>query len=137
MNAEILKLIEKFEEPGDFTYAATTDAAIEEAEHQLALTLPVEYRDFLEKFGHGGIGGIEIIGIGKTGVLLFVNETLKLRKYGLPNNLIVVENCDEWVYCIDSGDSSVVSWSSGKVESAYTSFDSYLMDRFTDAAENI
>ena len=27
---------------------------------------------------------------------------LKYRTYGLPHNLIVIKNCDEWGYCIDS-----------------------------------
>lgn len=137
MNTEILNLVKQYEEPGDFTYTIPSEDKILEAEKKLLLTLPEAYKDFLRKFGHGGIGGIEIIGIGKNGVFLFVSETLKFRRYKLPNNLVVVENCDEWIYCINCIDFSVVSWSNGVVESAYTDFDTYLLDRFKDAAENL
>lgn len=51
-----------------------------------------------------------------------------------------MENCDEWLYCIDSSNGKVVSWSpydgDGVVE-VYEDFDSYLLDRFNDAIENM
>ena len=109
MTAEILDLIRQYEKPGDFTYSTFSGIQVATAQNILALTVPVAYVEFLRMFGHGGICGIEIIGIGKTGKLLFVDETLKFRSYGLPDHLIVIENCDEWIYCIDSGNGHIVS----------------------------
>ncbi len=137
MNSIIKNLVEKHEEKGDFTYTVITPKQIEEAQVLLCASLPDEYLEFLHTYGHGGIGGVEIIGVGKNGNLLFVNETMKYRKLGLPDNLIVIENCDEWLYCLDCDNSRVVSWSNQSVEEAYPDFDTYLLDRFTDAAENL
>lgn len=137
MTSEIRNLIMEYEKEGDFTYASISNAQIDEAQGILSLTLPSQYVEFLQTYGHGGIGGIEIIGVGKDGRYLFVDETMKYREYGLSENFVVIENCDEWVYCLDTNDGSVVSWSDNCVDPAYTDFDSYLLDRFMDAVENM
>ena len=41
------------------------------------------------------------------------DETLKYRTYGLLNNLNVIENCEAWVYCIESLSGKVMMWSWG------------------------
>lgn len=137
MSEKIKKLIVAYEETGDFTYTTITDDQIGEAENALGVKLPGQYLDFLRTYGHGGIGGIEVIGIGKSGKMLFVSETLEYREYGMDKNLILIENCDEWVYCIDCNNNSIVSWSREDIQNAYPDFDSYLLDRFTDAVENL
>lgn len=137
MNDKIQNLIKQYEAKGDFTYTIITPKQIEEVQTMLCSNLPGKYLEFLRTYGHGGIGGVEIIGVGKNGTLLFVKETMKYRELGLPDNLIVIENCDEWLYCIDCNNSQVVSWSNQSVEVAYPDFDTYLLDRFTDAAENL
>ena len=136
MMVEILNLIRQYEKPGDFTYSTFSNVQATEAQTILSLTIPAAYVEFLRMFGHGGICGIEVIGIGKTGKLLFVEETLKFRSYGLPDYLIVIENCDEWVYCIDCRDGHIVSWSDDIAEDCYNDFDTYLLDRFKDGVEN-
>ncbi len=137
MSGRLARLIKRYESKGDFTYASVSEFQLKEAEQKLGVKLPAQYIDFLKQYGHGGIAGIEIIGVGINGNLLFVNETLKYRKYGLAVNLIVVENCDEWLYCIDCNTGNVVSWSDGDVENSYSSFDDFLLDRFADAIENL
>ena len=137
MTEIIKKLIDTYEEVGDFTYTTITDDQIEEAQNALGVKLPGQYLDFLRTYGHGGIGSIEVIGIGKSGKMLFVSETIEYREYGLDKNLILIENCDEWVYCIDCNNNSIVSWSREGIQNAYPDFDSFLLDRFTDAAENL
>lgn len=137
MNNCITSMIEKYEEKGDFTYTAITDAQIAEAEKTLSLKLPAQYTEFLRTYGHGGIGGIEITGVGKNGHLLFVEDTLSYREHGLPENLIMIENCDEWIYCLDSTNGKVVSWNNDSPEEEYPDFDSYFLDRLKDAAENL
>lgn len=137
MTEKIKKLIDTYEEVGDFTYTTITDDQIEEAQNALGVKLPGQYLDFLRTYGHGGIGGIEVIGIGKNGKMLFVSETLEYREYGLDKNLILIENCDEWVYCIDCNNNSIVSWNREEIQNVYPDFDSYLLDRFSDADENL
>lgn len=95
------------------------------------------YKAFLQQFGHGGIGGIEVLGIGKNNKMIFVETTVFYRNYNLPLDLIVIENCDEWLYCINSKNGKVVLWSNGceEVDAAYNDFDKYLEDRIQDVLE--
>ncbi len=137
MNTSIKNLIDQYQVRGDFTYSVITPEQIEEAQTLLRTSLPGEYLEFLRTYGQGGIGGVEIIGVGKNGTLLFVKETMKYRGLGLPDNLVVIENCDEWLYCIDCNNSQVVSWSNQSIEASYPDFDTYLLDRFTEAADNL
>ena len=137
MKEKLQEMIRSYEAQGDFTHASVTEEKIKAAEKELAISIPKQYMDFLFNYGHGGIGGIEIIGVGKTGRLLFAEETEKYRQYGLPKNLLVVEDCDEWVYCIDCTTGKVVSWSNGSVKICYQTFEEYLEDRFNDAIENL
>lgn len=136
---ELYNTIKNNESKGDFTYVEVTKDMLKEAEKELNLKMPKEYVWFLQKFGHGGIGGIEVIGIGKNKTLAFVKETLKYRMYGLPSELIVIENCDEWLYCINSIDEKIVMWSQGnsRYTEAYDNFESYLEDRINDILENM
>ncbi len=136
---ELYELIKQHESRGDFTYAVVTEDMLNKAEKRLEVRLPEEYRYFLKKFGHGGIGGIEVLGIGKNGVMIFEKETLKYRTYGLPNELVIVENCDEWVYCVNSLDGKVVMWSRGSsgYSEAFDNFETYLYDRVNDMLENM
>ncbi len=136
---ELYELIKQHESRGDFTYAVVTEDMLNKAEKRLGVRLPEEYKYFLKKFGHGGIGGIEVLGIGKNGVMIFEKETLRYRTYGLPNELIIVENCDEWVYCVNSLDGKVVMWSSGSsgYSQVFDNFETYLYDRVNDMLENM
>lgn len=123
---------------GDFTYAKVTDSMLIEAETRLALKLPNAFKWFLINFGQGGIGGIEVFGFGKNGKMVFVDETIKYRSYGLPKNVILIENCDEWVYCIQPQNGRVGMWSPGDVncKDSFESFEAYLLDRINDILEN-
>lgn len=70
MNESILKTIKKYEVKGDFNYASVTDDMISEAEDKLGVKLPDQYVDYIKMFGHGGIAGLEIIGVGLTGRMI-------------------------------------------------------------------
>ena len=137
MNDLLKTLIKMYEAPMDFTHASFHPEDIAITESGLGVTLPEEYIAFLKEFGHGGINGIETIGIGKNGRLLFEEETLIYRKYGLPHDLIVIENCGEWLYCLNADNGNVVMWSRGEQDTAYRSFDDYLQDRTSEATDNI
>lgn len=136
---KVVELINQYEEKGDFTYAVVNDVIIAEAEKVLDVNIPEQYQWFLKRYGHGGIGGIETLGVGKNGTTIFVNKTLEFREYGLPNEMIVIENCDEWIYCIDTKNGNIGMWSLGekKCSLAYKDFFEYLIDRMNDAIENM
>lgn len=96
-----------------------------------------QFLEYLNIYSHGGIG-FEILGIGFDGGISFLEETLGYREDGLPDNLLVIENCDEWLHCIDVNTDEVVSWSideTPRVE--YACFDDYAVDRLNDAIENL
>ncbi len=138
MNELILETIKKYEEPGDFTHITVTDEMIATAEKSLDLKLPKQYIEFLKMFGHGGIGGLEVLGFGLTGRMIFVDTTLEYRDEDLPKNLVVIENVDEWLTCIDCNTEKIVSWDfSGYVKEDYDCFDDYLMDQMNNVIENI
>lgn len=109
---------------GSFTYAEVNDDILNEAEKVLKCKLPAEYISLLKTFGQGGIGGLEVLGVGKDGSLVFVNHTLKYRSYGLPDELIMIENCDEWLYCINAINGEIVKWVNKNV-SYIKAYDNY------------
>ncbi len=138
MNDIILNTIKKYEVKGDFNYASVTDDMISDAEEILGVKLPNQYVDYIKMFGHGGIAGVEILGVGLTGKMIFVESTLEYRADDLPGNLVVIENVDEWLMCLDCDTGKVVSWDfTGYMKEEYDSFDDYLMDQMNNAIENI
>lgn len=58
---------------------------------------------------------------------------------GLPENLVVIEKCDEFMYCINTDDCSVVNWSPydtvGVVKVA-DDFFQFLYETMIDAIDN-
>lgn len=138
MNDIILNTIKKYEVKGDFNYASVTDDMISDAEEILGVKLPNQYVDYIKMFGHGGIAGVEILGVGLTGKMIFVESTLEYRADELPGNLVVIENVDEWLMCLDCDTGKVVSWDfTGYIKEEYDSFDDYLMNQMNNAIENI
>lgn len=138
MNKTLSELIAQYEQDGDFTYVAPTPEMLESAQELLGITIPQQFVDYLIAYGHGGIGGVEILGIGLTGNMLFLETTLRYRKYGLPENLLVVENADEWLYCIDCDTGAVVSWSRADgIRPEFPDFDEFVIREFNDAIENL
>ena len=84
-----------------FFTGGVTEELIHEIEKELNVQLPESYKWFLSQYGYGGINGVLIQGVGLDKSLQVVNTTLSLREYGLPNNLVVIENIDEYVYCFN------------------------------------
>lgn len=138
MNKTILRLVDEYEEEGDFSYTPFTDEMKTTAEESLGLTIPTQYLDFLKTFGQGGICGVEILGVSAEDTLDFVEETQDYREDGLPDGLIVIENCDEWVCCIDCATGKVVSWAYDEEAPRldFRSFNAFVIDRFKEAAED-
>ena len=137
MNGRIKDLMTRLGDKGSFTKVAPTQEMLAEVEEKLGFIVPEQFLEYLNTYSHGGIG-FEILGIGFDGSISFLEETLEYREDGLPDNLLVIENCDEWLYCIDVNTGEVVSWSiyeDPRVE--YACFDDYLVDRLNDAIENL
>ncbi|MDO4634047.1 MAG: SMI1/KNR4 family protein [Eubacteriales bacterium] len=138
MTKKILETIKKYEKKGDFNYAESTDAVLTEAQKRLGIMLPEQFIDYVKMFGSGGIGGISILGIGLDGSIMFEEETRDYRQYGLPENLVVIENIDEWLNCIDCTTGKIVSWDqSGFVKEESDCFDDYLMQQMHDVIDNL
>ena len=138
MDRVITELIERYERPKSFNYAAYTPDMQERVRVELGVSLPEQYLAFLGSYGHGGLDGFEVLGVGLDGSVIFLDETLEYREFGLPNNLVVIENCDEWLECIDCNTGEVVSWDmSGEVMPSFPSFDDFLLDRIENAVENM
>lgn len=138
MNDLIFKTISKYEMPGDFTHAIVTDEMIADTEKLLNVKLPKQYIEFLQKYGHGGIGGLEVMGVGLTGRMIFADATMDYRNEGLPKNLVVIENVDEWLTCIDCNTGKIVSWDfSGYIKNDFDCFNNYLIEQMNSAIENM
>lgn len=112
---DIIKIIkEDTFDSSMFTGGVDTDK-IYYIENELDVKLPNSYKWFLKTFGYGFIYGIEILGYGKFTPPLVVTKTLDYRKYGLPNEYVVIEDCDEFIYCLDTSkmennECPVISW---------------------------
>lgn len=138
MNDQIATLIAQYEQESDFTHVAPTDEMIESAQRLLGVTIPEQFIEYLNEYSYGGVGGVDILGAGFTGEMLFVDTTLWYREYGLPHNLLAVENCDEWLYCLDCDTGEVVSWSRcDGVLPKSPCFDVFLLQDLEDAIEGL
>ena len=65
MYDKIVKIISQYEEKGDFTHPNVDDKDLYDAEKILNLKIPEQYVWFLKNYGHGGLDGIETLGVGK------------------------------------------------------------------------
>ena len=93
-----------------FFYGPKSDSLIEEAQRKLAVRFPPLYIAFLQEFGAGGIGSLEIYGLtGKdfisAGVPDVVWYTLRARnEWGFPHHLIPIYDLgDGTIYSLDLG----------------------------------
>jgi hypothetical protein len=138
MKEKIQDLIKKYEKKGNFLYTSPDERVINEAEDRLGVKLPEDFKWFLHKYGYGGIGGRNILGIGYNNVCMFEKVTMDYRKYGLNKNYVAIENCDEWLYCIDINNGKILMWSmDGFEQPAYDNFLNYFLDQLNDAIENL
>lgn len=121
-----------------FLLTNPSDEDIKRAEQELGFEIPENYLWFLKKYGHGGFS-FEFLGYGLTGNPLFVRETLKQRENGLPENLMAIENCDEYVACINTDNGNIVSWSNYDNDGMIvkqTCFEDYFIDCIENAIDN-
>lgn len=140
MKEKILNLIssnpEVFENA--FLMRFPTDDELEKAKELLGFEIPEDYVWFLKTYGHGGFF-FEFLGYGINGAAMLVDKTLHERKFGLPAELLVIEDCDEYVVCIDSLNGKIVSWSKydkDGVIAVSDNFYEYFIERIENAIAN-
>lgn len=115
-----------------------TDEELLVAKEQLGFDIPDEYVWFLKTYGHGGFF-FEFLGYGKNSAAILVEKTLHERKFGLPMELLVIEDCDEYVVCLDRVTGKVASWSKHDKDGVIAiadNFYKYFIDRIENAIEN-
>lgn len=140
MNNELLEMINEYMEKGDFV-GEVSDENITSVEKKLEVKFPPEYKEFFVKnFGSGGICGVDILGVEGADYSSVVESTERYRKLGLPKKYIVIENVDEFIYCLSTlGEFNVVRWDDlskdlSKMELIrYSTFNEYLQDSFQEA----
>lgn len=138
MNHTLLEMINKYMEKGDFV-GEVSDENVDRAEKELGIRFPSEYKEFVKKFGSGGICGVEVLGVEGKDYASVVESTERYRKMGLPKKYLVIENVDEFVYCLNTGNNySVIRWDdiSKKEIIRYSTFSEYLKDSFQEAIDN-
>lgn len=113
-------------------------------EKELNVKFPNSYKWFLKNFGQGGIYGINILGSSNGIFTNVIKETKRNRKYyKLKNEYVVIENCDEYVYCLDTNNMAnnecpVVFFEkvTGIIEPRNENFLQFLFERILDAKED-
>lgn len=140
MQQKITKLINDNPEvfKNAFLFRFPTDRELSKAKIQLGFDIPNEYVWFLKTYGHGGFL-FEFLGYGLNNTAMLVDKTLHERKFGLPTDFLVIENCDEYVVCIDVVNKNVVSWSKHDkdgVVGVAESFYAYFLNRIEYAIDN-
>ena len=138
MNEKTLELLRAYASDADFSHYSPTDEEIADAERTLAVRLPGQYVEFLREFGDSNFNGMDFLGFGKLGAPLFVKATLRQRGYGLPGNLVVVKDVDEWQYCLDCDTGKIVShWPDGEITPDFDDFDAFFLDEVENAVDSL
>lgn len=79
------------------------------------------------------------MGYCKNGKPKFVEITLEQRKNGLPEKYIIIEDCDEFYYCIDSVNGKISSWSQydkDGIRERFDNFYEFFKDNLQNAMDN-
>ncbi|WCN36407.1 SMI1/KNR4 family protein [Aneurinibacillus uraniidurans] len=139
---ELIAFIQEHSDDTDFT-GGIPDEDTEKIESKLKVEFPQSYRWFLKNYGSGGLFGVDILGCGKSSIPSVVSNTERLRNLGLSPEYIVIENCEEFFYCLDTGDllngeCPVISWDrvAGFSGKRADNFYDFLSSRLSEAKEN-
>ncbi|MGG3556785.1 SMI1/KNR4 family protein [Peribacillus frigoritolerans] len=136
------EFIKQYREDDDFTGGVSEDK-VKETEQKLQVSLPESYKWFLRNYGYGGLFGVDIIGYGFTGPAV-VDATKDHQKYyGLIDGLVVIEDIDEFAYCLDTnkiknGECPVITWDNqeGYGVKLADNFLEYFIERLEEAKED-
>ncbi|MEC2072509.1 SMI1/KNR4 family protein [Alkalihalophilus marmarensis] len=139
---EIIKFINNYKETDDFT-GGIDKSQIEFAQNELGLEFPDSYKWFLSTYGSGGLFGVDIEGVTQSYKHSVVATTMRFRDLGMNKDLIVIEDIDEYAYCLRASDMEkfecpVIAWNKiGGLDDyeAAKNFCQFLWYRLQDARE--
>ncbi|MGY5611793.1 SMI1/KNR4 family protein [Vibrio brasiliensis] len=114
---------------------------INHLEKEIGLSLSHSYKWFLTEFGALDIFGEEkILGISKDDSFSSLQKTIEYWEKGLPRYCIVIQDCDEWIYCLNTNklkkdEMSIVSWDleEGLSGELWSDFGKFLMETLIEA----
>ncbi|WP_339200743.1 SMI1/KNR4 family protein [Peribacillus sp. FSL P2-0133] len=136
------EFIKNYGKDDDFTGGVSEDK-VEETENKLQVSLPESYKWFLKNYGSGGSFGIDIIGYDLVGALVAAATKDHQKYYGLIDGLVVIEDIDEFAYCLDTnkmknGECPVITWDNqeGYGRKLADNFLDYFIERLELAKED-
>lgn len=113
----MLNTIKKIEEKFKlYKTKGASEELIAEAERQLNLSFPEDYKEYLLMFGAISFGSTELTGLNVDGYANVVSVTLKeaQRNKSFPKGSIVLENtCIEGLLILQEPDGEVYEWQNG------------------------
>ena len=141
MDKRIEKMIEEYRESdGIFGYPASEEE-IRRAEEMLGVKFPEEYREYIQRYGIGGICGTFLEGIDGNEIPSVVKVTEDYRKYyGLEDNVVVIQDIDEFAMCMRTVDNDKAVYTRyrhvKKLFKSYDSFTDFIIDEFQEGIDN-
>jgi hypothetical protein len=115
---------------------AQSSGDVADYERKANIKFPEEYKWFLETYGAGGVGGLEILGIDPGNYSNVLNALESYKKCGLLDDLIPVFDVGEYVYCIhwinkELTSYDIVGWDVGSrtIHSKYAGFYEFLYEQ--------
>lgn len=127
---KMLHTIKKIEEKFKlYKTKGASEELIAEAERQLNLSFPEDYREYLLMFGSISFGSTELTGLNIDGYANVVSVTLKeaQRNKSFPKGSIVLENTGiEGLLMLQHPDGEVYEWQNGKKGASFGSLKKYL-----------
>lgn len=139
---ELINFIKRNMEPDDFTGGVDKEQ-IDYVQDTLKVNLPESYKWFLYNYGSGGLYGVDILGVAKSNIPSVVIETESYRNLKMGRALVVIEDVDEYGYCLNTGDMKdnecpIISWDKhGGLDDYNTAenFYEFLSQRLLEAKE--
>ncbi|MDL4841736.1 SMI1/KNR4 family protein [Aquibacillus sp. LR5S19] len=98
---ELTNFINKHKESDDFT-GGVDESQINYIQSELGVELPESFKWFLSTYGSGGLFGVDILGVAKSNRAPVVVNTKRFLDLGMSENIIVIEDIDEYAYCLDT-----------------------------------
>ena len=114
------------------------DVKIAEIEKTLNIILCSEMKEFLSYYGYLIGYGLEIYGWGKGDTSNLVKNTLKRKEDGLKDNMLVINDIGELVYCLDNSNGKVYCWEVFNDNYAEESVDleTYIIEQLEEGKDN-
>lgn|SRR5690625_412666 len=143
MNKEkLINFMMRYMEPDDFT-GGVDKRQVNYIQDTLNIKLPESYKWFLYNYGSGGLYGVDILGVAKSNISTVVIETEKYRDLKMSENLVVIEDIDEYAYCLNTSNMKnnecpIIVWDKQEELADYNTaenFYEFLLQRLFDAKE--